>query len=186
MHPRTRTFISGLLTVAAVSLALVMGQTDKCSESEFEGPHHEWGAACVARFVSHIGLTDKANTFVAKGIEGHTLRELNATVLESMNITRNQDQQKLLENIARLERHNPAGASGDSVLYLPLMLLGCGAFVYIMFLKGSYFEKTLQRNLRRITKKANASREGGVTDKDDWLQGTAASIGQGSRRRSRK
>jgi len=51
-----------------------------------------------------------------------------------MNISKTTDQESLLENIARLERHNPA-TSGESILYLPLMFMGCGAFIYIMFLK---------------------------------------------------
>merc|ERR1711934_242983 len=186
----TMTLPSAAITCRVLSALLALsvlasGHADKCSESEFEAPHTEWSPACVARFISRIGLKDHAQTFAFEGIEGQALRELNATTLEGMNITRSSDQQNILENIARLERHNPA-STGESVLYLPIVLCGCGAVVYVMFLKGSHFERSLLRSVKRITKKANAIREGGMTDNDDWLQGTAASMGQGDRSRRKK
>eukprot|EP00656_Telonema_subtile_P051931 TRINITY_DN70_c0_g1_i1.p1 TRINITY_DN70_c0_g1~~TRINITY_DN70_c0_g1_i1.p1 ORF type:complete len:221 (+),score=63.33 TRINITY_DN70_c0_g1_i1:96-758(+) len=181
----TRNLLAVTLAVATICISAVHAQADKCSESEFEAPHHEWGPSCVARFVTHIGLKHKADTFLSNDIVGSALKGLNATSLEALNITKTSEQQTLMENISRLERHNPA-SNGESIFYLPLMFAGCGTFIYIMFLKGSDFERTMLRNLRRITKKAKASHEGGMIDKDDWLKGTAASQGQGKARSRKK
>merc|ERR1712054_304841 len=95
-----RTFTT--LLIATVCLAVVSGQADQCSESEFEAPHNEWSASCVARFLTHIGLRNKADVFFANGVEGHALKSWNETALEAMNITKTSDQQNLLENIALL------------------------------------------------------------------------------------
>merc|ERR1712166_217426 len=144
---------------------------------------------CIRSTPSRLGLLLRCPVPIShqSRAQGRHLREQRhpRQPLKGLNITKASEQQTLLENISRLERHNPA-QKGESILYLPLMFAGCGAFVYIMFLKGSDFERTMLRNLRRITKKANASREGGMIDKDDWLKGTAASQGTGARNRSHK
>eukprot|EP00658_Telonema_sp_P-2_P081734 TRINITY_DN8463_c0_g1_i2.p1 TRINITY_DN8463_c0_g1~~TRINITY_DN8463_c0_g1_i2.p1 ORF type:complete len:177 (+),score=36.78 TRINITY_DN8463_c0_g1_i2:234-764(+) len=170
-------------TLLVLACFCITALAEKCTDSDFEAPHFEWEPVCVARFLGHIGLKHKSAAFVANNIAGNELKDLNATALEGLNITKASEQQSFLENVARLERHNPTD-NGESILYLPLMLAGTFAFVYIMFLKGSDFERSLLRNLRRITKKANAGRDGGALDAD-WLEGTAAAIGQGSARKRR-
>jgi len=110
----SRSNVLPLLFVLASSLCLGALATKSCSDSEFEAPHHDWDASCVSRFMEHIGLGDKAPAFFAADIVGSGLKNLNASVLESMNISKTTDQESLLENIARLERHNPATSGVSS------------------------------------------------------------------------
>merc|ERR1711988_1251119 len=101
------------------------------------------------------------------------------------------DRQKILDGVRDLERQDPSDSS-DSGLYLPLMLVGCMAVVYIMGIKDTQFEKQIKSWMKRMSKKiqnsgevqAAGSRGGGD---EDWFVGTSASAGTGKRRnRSKK
>merc|ERR1711865_791227 len=107
-----------------------------------------------------------------------------------LNVTEQADRDKIIEGVKRLEQHDPSDST-DSGLYLPLMLIGCMAFVYIMFIKDAHFEKQVKSWARKMSKKVKNSGDaaqvaGGTrNDQDDWLVGTCAS-GGGKRSHGRR
>lgn len=125
----------------------------------------------MAQWLSNIHVPDHVGAhFEAKPVLGADLLALNDTMLmvpaeeDGLNVTAQGDRAKILDGVKRLEQHDPSDST-DSVLYLPLMLIGCGAFIYVMVFKGSSTEKEFMRWSRRMSKKVKNSSEanmGGV------------------------
>merc|ERR1711934_991628 len=176
----------GIVVLALLGAVYAAGT---CETYEFEAPHREWSAACVAQWLSNIGLAHRVGPFESAQIQGKDLLGLNDTMLAvpaeegGLNVTAEIDRNKLLDGVKRLEQHDPSDST-DSGLYLPLMLTGCGAFIYIMFIKDGDLERNVLRTWRKMAKKANAGRDqdGVRTDNGDWLAGTAASSGAARKR----
>jgi len=165
-----------------------------CQAHEFEAPHREWGVGCVAQWLANLheshGLAaHHADRFESMGVIGRELHKLNDTILAipaekgGHNVTNEADRQKILDGILREQRRDPSDSS-DSGLYLPVMLLGCGAFVYIMFFQGTHLESKMKGWVKKMSKKVKHTEEGQAADPDDWLAGTAAAGNAGTRRRA--
>merc|ERR1711939_1209221 len=185
--------------VACALVATVVAARGDCTANEFEAPHREWSAACVAQFLTNIGLAEHhSEHFESMGVLGRDLRRLNETVLmkaapEGHNVTNEADRAKIIDGIKRLEQHDPSDST-DSGLYLPLMLAGCMCFIYIMFIKDTPLERQCQTWVRKMSKKVKssneASRAGGAAhssiEQDDWLVGTSAAGASGTKKRAGK
>jgi hypothetical protein len=170
-----------------------MGRAE-CSASEFEASHRDWSAACVAQWLGNINLPDHvAARFEEQDILGKDLRALNDTTLMvpaeegGLNVTEQVDRAKVIDGVKRLEQNDPSDST-DSGLYLPLMLIGCMGFVYVMFIKDTHFERQVKNWARKMSKKVKNSgdAQGGsgytAAEQDDWLVGTSASGGSGKTR----
>merc|ERR1712086_69285 len=180
-----------LATLPAMAVAL-----GECQSWEFEQPHREWSASCVAQWLGGDPLNMPEHIqarFEAHPIEGKDLKGLNDTALAvpasegGLNVTEESDRAKIIDGVKRLEQHDPSDST-DSGLYLPLMLIGCMFFVYVMFIKETHFERQVKNWARKMSKKVKASdmqQAGAGGDQDDWLVGTSASGGANKRPRNR-
>jgi len=180
--------VAAILCVAFV--ALPTSRAGECTASEFEARHIYWSPACVAQWLRNVHVPDYvADHFETQGIKGEELRFLNDTQLMvpasegGLNVTEQDHRGKIIDGAKRLEHSEPTDST-DSGLYLPLMVIGTFALVYIMAIKDTQFERQVKNWTRKLQKRVQPPKDPNVAaGKSDWLVGTSASTGSATKRK---
>merc|ERR1711934_1333332 len=98
-----------ILLCCLVFAVQIASTRSECQASEFEAPHRDWSAACVAQWLTNINLPEHITLhFEAQEVMGKDLRGLNETVLMvpaeegGLNVTEQVDRQKIIDGVKRL------------------------------------------------------------------------------------
>merc|ERR1711907_205366 len=104
--------------VLALSMVPALAAKDECQAWEFESPHRDWSAACVAQWLGNINIPEHIQaSFEAAPIEGKDLRSLNETTMGvpasegGLNVTDEKDRAKIIDGVKRLEQAEPSDSS---------------------------------------------------------------------------